>query len=71
MKIVDLPFGNGAEFRVDESQGVITLELKANILGNPEDIQIPLSLKSVFAVLLAGVSNPIAKLALEILVNLF
>jgi hypothetical protein len=70
-RVIDLPFGDGADFSVDETAGVLTLEIKGTILGNQEDVQIPISLKSIFNVLLLGVTNPIAKGALTVLVNLF
>lgn len=71
MNIIDIPFAKGDELIVDESAGTFTIEVKADLLGTPEDVKLQLGMKQVFAVLLAGVTNPIAKSALEILINLF
>lgn len=71
MNIVSIPIGSDSSFTVDESAGVFNIEIKADLLGTPEDVKLQLGLKQVFALLLAGVTNPIAKSALEILINLF
>jgi hypothetical protein len=71
MQIIDVPFGKGGELTVDEEAGMFSLEIKATILGTPEDVKLNLSVVTVLTILLAGTNNPIAKLALNILLNLF
>lgn len=71
MQIIDIPFGTGNEVIVDETAGTFTLEVKAELLGMPEDVKLQFGIKTVLTVLAAGITNPIAKLAFGILINLF
>jgi hypothetical protein len=70
MQLVDTKLGQNVELIVGETSGIVIIELKANVIGNAEDIQIPISLKSIIQFMLPKVTNPFLSFVLNILVNL-
>ena len=70
MKLVDYTFAKNDEFIVDATAGTLTFEVKGTLLGNPEDVQIQLGLKTVLLAILAGVTNPVLKWTLTLLINI-
>lgn len=69
MIIIDKTVGS-AEFIVDETAGTVTFEIKASVLGIPEDVKVPLDFKSVLTALEGGMSNTYVKWVLGLLLNL-
>lgn len=71
MNLINIPLGGTGDLTVDENAGTFTVEIKAEVLGTPEDVQLQFGVKTVLTYLLNGMTNPIAKAALSILLNLF
>jgi hypothetical protein len=69
MKLIDLKEGSW-DIIVDETAGILTFEFKGSVLDQPEDIKIPFPISKVLAPIEAQISNPFAKWALGLLIQL-
>jgi hypothetical protein len=71
MRLIDIPILKNDELIVNEEAGTFTIELKGSILGSDQDLKLQFGVKNILSLLLVGITNPILKWTLTILINLF
>ncbi len=69
MIVIDKTLGP-VEFVIDETGGLLTFEMKATVLGTPEDVKIPIDIRTLVTALEAGMTNSYVKWVLGLLLNL-
>lgn len=61
MQIIDVPIKGFGDILVDETAGTLTFEIKGTVLGTPEDFKFQLPMAQLMTGILSGVTNPVLK----------